>query len=112
METSPMPGGPDTHARSLGRATTAKAAVAVGILVIAVAILAPHTLTPPTATPGRPTSSTSGSSTAVPEATAESWQPLVVQPYAPIAELTPDDANRVGIATTASFTLRSPARSR
>jgi hypothetical protein len=106
-----MPGGSDPRGRSFDQVTAGKAAVAVGVFLIVAAILGPSASIGPTATPGH--TATPGSTevatlpTTAPSAAPEAWADLEVGPYAPTAELVADDRDRIGIATTTSFTLRS-----
>jgi hypothetical protein len=94
------------------RGTMIKAAVAVGVLVIFAAVLGPAALIRPTASPGNTTSPTGAPATGVPsttapEASAEPWADLTVEPYEATAALAADDQDRGGIATGTSFTLKS-----
>jgi hypothetical protein len=104
-----MPDGSALRGRTFDRATTAKAAGAVGVLVIFAAILGPAALTGPT--PGHSASPASSQVAALPTpaptADAEPWSDLEVGPYVATAELVPSDRDRIGIAKTTSFTLRS-----
>ena len=112
----------DPRRGSIDRKTATKAAVAIGAMAILVAILGPSVLTTPTSTPGpsgtatavKPTSTPPRSAnpatpnpTAIPIPTLEPWPDLLVPNFVATAELTPTDADRAGVATGSSFTLRS-----
>jgi len=100
--------------RSVDRGLASRAAVALGIFVLVVGYIGlSGPTTGPTAT-SRPSSGPTAAAHATiaptlgpAQATPQPWEDLVVPPYAKTAELVPSDVDRAGVATAASFTLRS-----
>ncbi|MEO8273214.1 MAG: Ig-like domain-containing protein [Chloroflexota bacterium] len=98
----------------MDRRTATRAGAAIGIVVILAAFLSSSVLTThpstssatggpsDTGTPGR-----SSTPSSTPGATEEPWAGLDLAPYAPVAELSPTDADRIGATSGTAFTLRS-----
>src|SRR6185503_11984474 len=99
--------------RSIDRRTATKAGATAGVVIVLLAILGStaQTTLPPAPSPSggiAVASRTPGpASTATPGPSDEPWGDLVVLPFEPAAELTPTDADRLGVAAGSSFTLHS-----
>lgn len=91
----------------------AKGVVALVLLVtIGLAVSGPARSPGPSASPGGSpvaVASPAASPTTQPQPTAtpEPWDDLVVEPFVPTAEITPDDVDSIGAAPGTTFTLRS-----
>ena len=112
-----MSGSASSRRGSIDRRTAGRVAAWGGLVVILGAILGPLALTtpPPLASPGatqvaaQPTPTTGPIPTATlgPTIEPEPWDELAVPAFEPLAALSPNERDRLGVAPGSSFTLRS-----
>lgn len=100
---------------SLDRRMATRAGIAVGAIVVVMAVLGPSLLRTPPPSPApsgplavaSPAGTPAGTQPPEPSQTPDPWSDLDVPEFVALAELTPLDTDRIGIAPNSSFRLRS-----